>query len=94
MLGIGPGWEKLGRQIAEIAERHGVIIKEIGVKDGRMEIVTKNKIPLKIKQLFEHIQRKSETTCEECGAVGKRYSIGKKILTLCAEHALEVFYEQ
>ena len=90
---VGPGWAHLVDQAVRIARSYRIEIKDIYEKDGELRIDVEKHHSPKAQTLFDFLEAKSATVCEECGKPGKTYKINGENLTRCETCATEALYE-
>ncbi len=94
---VGPGWREIVEDLDRVLSKldPNYVVNQIKEKFGSLRYYTGHPIKLEkgLQETFNnHIalaEELSSKTCEECGAPGKRYGIGKQFKlykTVCDEH--------
>lgn len=78
----GPGWKSIYEPLIGLCRKEGVKILQIKEKFGALRFYV-GPAPDRILDAIAAAEAKSQTTCEQCGAPGKRRDDGW-IRTLCA----------
>lgn len=89
-IGVGDGWFNILDELCAVLEKHGVVAMQIKEKFGTLRFYINNLTPdlkfdTKSEEVWDAIdkaERKSATTCEQCGAEGKLRK-GGWLVTLC-----------